>query len=1593
MKKYDQSSKNLTPNAAAPSPPPSPPPSRSARSAQPTPSKGVPKKPYVPITTRTMSAPISGNPSWAAKQRAAQDTPFSTDPTIEKPQNITGADGEFQQPSDTNKNIVSKGKRATMNMTPDNASQIKTNVFKSDDSNATPPENDDAAPPLTIRRGNKTGVDLLRAKLLNQIDKRQKLGLDENSIYEDAKGHKNPTGGLTKKGRDYYNRKHGSNLKAPVTTPPSELKAGSKSANRRKSFCARMGGVEGPKYKPNGEPTRKTLALRKWNCEEVEINEKTCNCWDGYKRVPGTKPCAPGSCARPSAILRNSQTINESEDGQSKIGKTPGHMVSMEQPWHPEDPNAGHRKTFQKKMEKEQKEREKMQERYEGAEKTSKDFRKPNSRFVGSDELTKVYADMTPKESTLTTIKRVIAEDKEEIKALQNKLIKAGAKITADGFMGPSTQAAMKKFPSVSVAKQPLAATPQQKEFSKGFGTFVNKEINRLTDNNAAKEKQNAPISLINPDNKFPWLKGRIYKDYELGEIPKDQPEIQMHPDVFDTHNALGTKPLNDDPNYNSKSAKEARKISQQIQQSTSVPEPKTFRPESQATLPRDVDKFVRGQLGLGAKGAPASASNPVEAPAPVAVPAPNDKITVPKTTPKTNPSIKPPGTGTKNTKTPDPFSRHAIANVSVPMPQEYKSPTEKDFPEYGVNQASKNVTTINRDPEFSQDAAKNYANLQKNIASQPTVEVPAATPAPVAVAAPAPVVKLEPASAPVVKATPPDEANKNIDAAMAAYVKALGPRAPDNGTVFTPGEEARQNFQRAQEANKKLNPPPLVKIQADKANVPPKIADPNASERRSARQNQFTDVQRQNPIRTGLRRAFGIEEPTDPKDLEADAKKAKLGSEFFKGNTTTAPKNDSNSSVIPNWITKAASKAVKKAYNTAGEVGSSVVDAATQKATEVGAEIKRASGNIGLSDRLNDARVNAETIASGLGGAAKTIGGVVSRAASTAVDAATQKATEVGAGIQAARARRLANTPKPPVSPFGKLDVPAIKKDIDAEKGNEYESGGKRKPIKEVTKNTINELVARRWNKFQSESYINENMHTVKSGDSFDRIAKTYNLNPANLISLNPQIRNPDIIQPGQQIKLAQGVTSTSTLTPKVNSKSETPFSTPKVPASFRETEPVRVEPAPPAPTTVKPAPVLKTPEKLIQKNDKNVTTSNRSSDFRIRQSVADKFEKLQMNQINDQPTSRTGKSPTTPMDLSTTQVPVTPIKVEPAKPKVSVPMPLQPNQPTEKDFLKTQVATKTPLVPAQVKPATKPGPAATSNPSLSALTNFKLSGPAGVTGKSSDKFSMDPSISSQNYNLGLSDKKWKDVYKNAEKQKLDEPGPDPIDTTFAKAFPSNREAPISPPDSPIKELGQQSQRGYNRPGPKDESIAKMKHATMRDAAHSYYGRPISDKHWKTILHATHAETDNAGTDPQEVSGIMASMLNRAKTWREEELRKNPDAPDTDDYTEKAIWKDGAFHPVTRAFKDNKDGQSHEFKKGPGATRYADMEKAIIDNLHKVGRQQQDFTARRIGAYKPGGQGLLWRANMLKTGGPTYGGTIFRNTFGKDPKGNKIED
>mgnify|MGYP000903868118 CR=1 FL=1 len=98
-------------------------------------------------------------------------------------------------------------------------------------------------------------------------------GCDHSPLHKTAawtrKEGKDPKGGLNAKGVASYRRENpGSKLQTAVTKKPSELKAGSKDAKRRKSFCARMSGMPGPMKKPNGKPTRKALALRKWRCRK-----------------------------------------------------------------------------------------------------------------------------------------------------------------------------------------------------------------------------------------------------------------------------------------------------------------------------------------------------------------------------------------------------------------------------------------------------------------------------------------------------------------------------------------------------------------------------------------------------------------------------------------------------------------------------------------------------------------------------------------------------------------------------------------------------------------------------------------------------------------------------------------------------------------------------------------------------------------------------------------------------------------------------------------------------------------------------------------------------------------------------------------------------------------------------------------------------------------------------------------------------------------------------------------------------------------------------------------------------------------------------
>ena len=83
----------------------------------------------------------------------------------------------------------------------------------------------------------------------------KKKKVDEGAAWQRKEG-KNKEGGLNEKGRKSYERENpGSDLKAPQP----------EGGPRKRSFCARMGGVKGP-MKKDGKPTRKALALRKWKC-------------------------------------------------------------------------------------------------------------------------------------------------------------------------------------------------------------------------------------------------------------------------------------------------------------------------------------------------------------------------------------------------------------------------------------------------------------------------------------------------------------------------------------------------------------------------------------------------------------------------------------------------------------------------------------------------------------------------------------------------------------------------------------------------------------------------------------------------------------------------------------------------------------------------------------------------------------------------------------------------------------------------------------------------------------------------------------------------------------------------------------------------------------------------------------------------------------------------------------------------------------------------------------------------------------------------------------------------------------------------------
>ncbi len=111
----------------------------------------------------------------------------------------------------------------------------------------------------------KAQHEILKSKLSESVEQ-----IDEKSAAWQRKEGKSASGGLNRKGIASYRRENpGSKLSMAVTTKPSKLKPGSKAANRRKSFCARMSGMKKrlTSAKTAKDPnSRINKSLRKWNC-------------------------------------------------------------------------------------------------------------------------------------------------------------------------------------------------------------------------------------------------------------------------------------------------------------------------------------------------------------------------------------------------------------------------------------------------------------------------------------------------------------------------------------------------------------------------------------------------------------------------------------------------------------------------------------------------------------------------------------------------------------------------------------------------------------------------------------------------------------------------------------------------------------------------------------------------------------------------------------------------------------------------------------------------------------------------------------------------------------------------------------------------------------------------------------------------------------------------------------------------------------------------------------------------------------------------------------------------------------------------------
>ncbi len=132
-----------------------------------------------------------------------------------------------------------------------------------------------------------------------------------------------------------------------------------------------------------------------------------------------------------------------------------------------------------------------LEEAYTGAEKTSNDMRKPNSRFDGTPNLTKVYKDMTPGYSdTFKTIKKIVREQLDEDWQKVNRQDKT------DGLSQKAVDAYRRENPGSKLKTAVTEKNPKGKRATrrKSFCSRMSGMKKRLTSAKTARD----PDSRIN---------------------------------------------------------------------------------------------------------------------------------------------------------------------------------------------------------------------------------------------------------------------------------------------------------------------------------------------------------------------------------------------------------------------------------------------------------------------------------------------------------------------------------------------------------------------------------------------------------------------------------------------------------------------------------------------------------------------------------------------------------------------------------------------------------------------------------------------------------------------------------------------------------------------------------------------------------------------------------------------------------------------------------------------------------------------------------------------------------------------------------------